>query len=123
MKIQIRKLVFETNSSSVHTMVMCDKEDYNDWEDGKMLFLPDLDTFLNTEEANKYNKSVLEDNMIYEKDYKDHDAYMEEIWRLKMEGSMYLTFDEYFDSYTSDYHTYCDSYNGVTTFGYYGNNY
>ncbi len=35
---QIRKSVFETNSSSTHTLTMCTKEEYDDWKNGKLLF-------------------------------------------------------------------------------------
>ena len=34
MKRQIRKGVFETNSSSTHSLVMCLKSDYDKWEHG-----------------------------------------------------------------------------------------
>lgn len=36
MKTQIRKGTFETNSSSVHSLVMCNKSDYDKWEQGKV---------------------------------------------------------------------------------------
>lgn len=32
MKIQIRRNVFETNSSSVHSITMCSKDDFEKWE-------------------------------------------------------------------------------------------
>lgn len=35
---QIRKNVFETNSSSTHSLTMCTKEEYDNWENGKLLF-------------------------------------------------------------------------------------
>lgn len=38
MKIKIRRGVFETNSSSVHTLVMCTDDDYNKWKDGEILY-------------------------------------------------------------------------------------
>ena len=36
MKTQIRKGTFETNSSSVHSLVMCNKSDYDKWEKGEL---------------------------------------------------------------------------------------
>ena len=33
---QIRQGVFETNSSSVHTLTMCTKSDYDKWERGEV---------------------------------------------------------------------------------------
>ena len=38
MKIQIRKHVFETNSSSVHSLCVCTKEEYNAWRRGELLY-------------------------------------------------------------------------------------
>ena len=38
MKIKIRRGVFETNSSSVHSLVMCTDDDYNKWKRGEILY-------------------------------------------------------------------------------------
>lgn len=35
--LQIRRGVFETNSSSVHSLTMCSKEEYKKWENGEVL--------------------------------------------------------------------------------------
>ena len=35
---QIRRGVFETNSSSVHTLTMCSEEEYAKWENGELLY-------------------------------------------------------------------------------------
>ena len=37
MKTIVRKGVFETNSSSTHSMIMCTGEEYQKFEDGEML--------------------------------------------------------------------------------------
>lgn len=39
---QIRKNVFETNSSSTHSLTMCTKEEYDNWKSGKLMF--DIDS-------------------------------------------------------------------------------
>ena len=39
MIFQVRKGVFETNSSSTHTLTICSKEDYEDWERGDKFWL------------------------------------------------------------------------------------
>lgn len=36
MKRQVRKGVFETNSSSIHSITMCTKTDYVKWMNGEM---------------------------------------------------------------------------------------
>lgn len=38
MKRKIRKGVFETNSSSVHSLVMCSESDYDAWVNGDKIF-------------------------------------------------------------------------------------
>lgn len=38
MKYQIRKGVFETNSSSTHSLCICLQEDFDAWKSGKTLF-------------------------------------------------------------------------------------
>ena len=38
MKRQIRRGVFETNSSSVHTLTLCTKSDYEKWENGELVW-------------------------------------------------------------------------------------
>lgn len=38
MKKAIRYGVFETNSSSVHSLTMCSEEDFNKWKSGEYLF-------------------------------------------------------------------------------------
>ena len=35
---QIRRNVFETNSSSTHSLTMCSKSQFEDWKAGKVLF-------------------------------------------------------------------------------------
>jgi len=35
---QVRLGVFETNSSSTHSLTMCSQEQYNDWKQGKLYF-------------------------------------------------------------------------------------
>lgn len=38
MKRQIRRGIFETNSSSVHSLTMCSDKEYKKWERGEILF-------------------------------------------------------------------------------------
>lgn len=38
MKRQIRRGVFETNSSSTHSLTMCTQEQFDDWKNGKLLY-------------------------------------------------------------------------------------
>ena len=38
MKKQIRRGVFETNSSSMHSLTMCSEEEFEQWKNGELLF-------------------------------------------------------------------------------------
>lgn len=38
MKISVRRGIFETNSSSVHSLTMCNKSDYDAWKDGELIY-------------------------------------------------------------------------------------
>ncbi len=51
---QIRKNVFETNSSSTHTLAICTEDEYKKWQEGKMLF-------------NKWNETFIKNNIIITK--------------------------------------------------------
>jgi hypothetical protein len=53
----IRIGVFETNSSSTHSLTMCSSEDYSRWENGEVYlndYRKDLPKFCTKEEAMKY---------------------------------------------------------------------
>ena len=50
MKKQIRRSVFETNSSSVHSLTMCSGEEYEKWENGEVLFWKWKDKFCTKDE-------------------------------------------------------------------------
>lgn len=69
MKRQIRRGVFETNSSSTHSLTMCLKSDYDRWENGEVLLFigsdwgypdghtPKTNHFYTKEEAIEFEKS------------------------------------------------------------------
>jgi hypothetical protein len=70
---QIRMGVFETNSSSTHSMTVCTESQYEDWQNGKLL----LDYHGNLVEANEDNLQD-EDLKTYDdwtdSDYLEHDT-------------------------------------------------
>lgn len=69
MKRQIRKGVFETNSSSTHSLVMCLKSDFDRWNNGEVLLFtgsgwcypddnaPQKNHFYTKEQAIEFEKS------------------------------------------------------------------
>lgn len=38
MKREIRRNVFETNSSSTHSLSICTEQEFEDWKAGKLLY-------------------------------------------------------------------------------------
>lgn len=99
MKLQIRKGVFETNSSSVHCMTMCSKSDFDDWKDGKLVY-------------DYKNECLIPSN----------DSYYQE-WLNDVDKEddypCYYTFHDFMNM--DRFETFYDSYNNVVAFGYFGN--
>lgn len=57
----IRNRVFETNSSSTHSITMCMKSDYDKWKNGELYFLECKEKFVTKEERDEIlRKYVLE---------------------------------------------------------------
>ena len=72
MKINIRSNVFETNSSSVHTLCICTEDEYEKFKNGEWLY--DWDSDLLTPDAqNKWG----DDNITYNEFFGDEDDYYE----------------------------------------------
>ena len=119
---QIRRNVFETNSSSTHSITMCSKDEYEKWENGELYLSRWGDTFKTREEvietlkASTYYSST---ELRYPNvDWNNTDE-VDDI--LKKEG--WLTEEQYWNDV--DMETFCESYttlNGeeVIAFGYYG---
>ena len=99
MKRQIRRGVFETNSSSVHSLTMCMESDFNKWVAGELVWSIWGDELIPI--TDEIKKSMEEDEREY------------------------LTYEQFNDYDYIDYETFEDSYttpNGETvkSFGYYG---
>lgn len=122
MKRQIRYGVFETNSSSVHSLTLCSSEDYEKWKNGEVLFCKDNDEFGTREEFIEELKNAkwrFSGNLRYpdvnwENEYEVSDIFLEE---------RIVTCEEFFDD--EWYETFEDTYTTpkgekVVAFGYYG---
>jgi hypothetical protein len=109
-KIQVRRGLFETNSSSMHSITMCDDSDFEKWKNGLMVYSKD------------YECLVSLDNKEYQEWTKKSDAEKEEDW-IQYD---YLTYDQFFNDWDAiEHEKFMDSYktpNGkkVIAFGYYG---
>lgn len=130
MKRQVRRSVFETNSSSVHSITMCKKSDYDAWKNGDLLLykgwsgsidspnLPKENHFYTRKQAIEYQKQsewyeegdvdfsddAAVDYWLSENDWYDYDSYGED-------------YEEFYDEYATE------SGETVVAFGYYGENY
>ena len=103
--LQIRRNVFETNSSSTHSLTICSKDEYQDWVDGKCYWYRWNETFVSKEEVEeKFKKSS----------YDDFDEYL-------IDEGLY-TFDRYDDIEMETYKEHYTTISGdeVVAFGYYG---
>lgn len=131
MKRQIRCGVFETNSSSTHSLTMCLKSDYDRWTSGEVLLFrgsgwcypednkPQKNHFYTKEEAISFEKSS---KYAPSKDFNwnDEDAVME-----MLHDNEWFDSEYFWEDYCSEYETFEDnlttpSGEEVITFGYYG---
>ncbi len=118
MKRVIRRGVFETNSSSVHSLTMCTDDEWNKWEKGEvLLYKGHFDTKENI--INELKKLTWYSHY----NFNDMD---EEEWEEFCKDNYIYTWDSY-DKYVDDrwYESFDDVYvtpNGekIHAFGYYG---
>lgn len=123
---QIRRGVFETNSSSVHSITMCMKSDFDKWKNGELYWARWDDKFVTKEFVEKDIEEWREEFCKIEPDYVQGDEEWEEqFFEYINDDKNYYTYDEFNDV---EYETYVDSFKTpsgeeVVSFGYYGNCY
>lgn len=121
MKRQIRKGVFETNSSSVHALAMCTESEFDRWENGELLFWEHKNKFGTREELIEELKKYTGWNgklWYRDTDWDDEDR-VAEIFK----DENIKTCDQFFDN--EWYETYSERYTTpggetIVAFGYYG---
>lgn len=70
--ISIRRNVFETNSSSTHSICICTEEDYKKWEDGEKLWAYYSDTLVDVDKVPEEDRNTDEYRSYdYESDYRE----------------------------------------------------
>lgn len=119
MILQVRQGVFETNSSSTHTLTICTKEDYEDWEHGDKFWLDNdwgkLQTsksFVTSEEleeltekyneekqkridaGDKYAKVLDIDKVLNER--RDYDSWNDSYWDTERSSLKAYTMDDWY---------------------------
>ena len=132
MIFQVRQGVFETNSSSTHTLTICSKDDFDKWKHGEVFWLDNdwhkLDTdknFVTPEEleelAEKYNEEQQEridsgdkfakvidiDKVLNER--RDYDSYYDSYWDTERSSLEAYTMDDWYTRYV-DLETYSQSF-------------
>lgn len=127
MKRQIRLGVFETNSSSTHTLTICSKSDFEKWKRGELLLDEYSDKFIDVEKVSEkdlesYYNSI---KKLYYKNYKDLDdderkSIKNEYMKNEVFGTTYNDWenDDYLETYSQDYRT--ENGDEVVAFGKYG---
>ena len=120
---KIRKGLFETNSSSIHSLSIISKKDYEKWKNGELYFdefsLLTKDEVIEEIKNDKYAK-VSVDELLNTSEYN----FEEEVCK---EG--YYTFDKWnkcycsngFETFKEEYTT--ESGDEIVVFGYYGTSY
>lgn len=134
MKRQIRCGVYETNSSSCHSLTMCSEEEFNRWKDGELLFDTWEEVFVSANTLTKDQKEeAAEDYELnkdeYAKDWNDLSDNAKEKYytsyakRRDLIKDHYNNYQEYmYEGYLESYEKHYTTSNGekIVAFGQYG---
>lgn len=134
---QIRRNVFETNSSSTHSLTICTEDEFDRWKSGELMLDMWEDKFIEaiepTAEDYEHAKTIYNsEKSVYYRDWDELSDYEKKQYTLScmLNGtsgteSRYLSFDKWCDNYTR----YCEDFRESFTtpsgdrmiaFGYYG---
>lgn len=102
-KETIRRGVFETNSSSTHSLTMCTEEEYQKWKDGELYISYWDGNFITKEEYEEKGYSCTCED--------EDDCYCD---------IEYYSYSKFWDRIRDEYETFHEEKNGVVAFGYYG---
>jgi len=116
-KRTVRRGVFETNSSSTHSITICTGDDYSKWQDDEMLLQGYPTKLITMEEVKE----------LYKNDkYRDEATTFEEWLESQYEDSELQTYEKYTDNY--EYEQFKETFttpsgDNIVAFGYYGADY
>lgn len=117
----VRKNVFETNSSSTHSITMCSESDFDKWKKGEMYWDRWNESLVSKEEVEKEMAKLKEEFISEHPDYdKDDIDWEEQLEDYLNSDKEYYTYEEFNNYDYIEYETFEDSYDGVVAFGYYG---
>lgn len=101
----IRRNVFETNSSSTHSLIICSDKTYNAWLDGKVVYDRYDEKFVEAKQSTEHDfhkaeVMYMENKSDYMKDWKDLTpemqlAYLKENVMEENDPYQYRTYDDY----------------------------
>jgi hypothetical protein len=108
MKRQIRRGVFETNSSSTHSITMCSGEEYDKWCSGNLLFWVGKKKFGTKEDIIEELKELTrwDNSLMYPDVNWDDDSVVADIFDSEeIQTSDEFFDDEYLETFEETYHT------------------
>lgn len=108
MKRQIRRGVFETNSSSTHSITMCSGEEYDKWCSGNLLFWVGTKKFGTKEDIIEELKELTrwDNSLMYPDVNWDDDSVVADIFDSEeIQTSDEFFDDEYLETFEETYHT------------------
>ena len=127
--IQIRQGVFETNSSSTHSITIAPESDFNKWKNGEVYL--NEGWWDSSDGSNKDKTFLTKDEAInllgsyeyYKRNEDLNDMNDEELNEVFRDWDIY-TFENYWDDYLEDYETHYTTEHGddIIVFGQYGYN-
>lgn len=120
--VQIRRGVFETNSSSVHSLTMCSGEQYEKWESGEVLYWKGRDKFGTKEDIIEelktmrysWSKELCYPDVNWENENDVNDVFSDE----EIQTCEDFFDNEWFETFEESYIT--PNGEKVVAFGYYG---
>lgn len=122
MKKQIRQGVFETNSSSVHSLTMCSSEEYEKWKNGEVLYWKDRDKFGTKEDIIEELKTLRyswSKELCYPDTNWENEDDVSDVFSDEGIGTCEEFFDnEWFETFEQSYTT--PNGEKIVAFGYYG---
>lgn len=96
-KVQIRRGVWETNSSSVHTLTMCSKSDFESWKNGDLVYDERTESLVSKNDVSEEEIFKSEEYSALLEEGKDDEAYNYRYDR------RYFNYDSFFEYGTADY--------------------
>lgn len=120
--IQVRRNIFETNSSSVHSLTLVDECDYEKWKRGEVVYDRWNTKFVKIEDVEDKFKRFCRHNYEYEH---RKDCMKEHGICYNYQADAMYTHEGFFDDYDSPLETYCSKFttksgDKVVVFGRYG---